>query len=129
MVDALGNPLAFFLTAGQAHDLEGALLPQMQADTLGDPIPSSDREGGALDCVQENDNYPSRLCLARPCHHCYGEGSSRPTALSPLILGGHLALRLQLRFVPAINARISADMSSSFSHCSLYKVTGKRPMP
>ncbi len=36
MVDALGNPLAFFLTAGQAHDLEGAdaLLPQMQADAL-----------------------------------------------------------------------------------------------
>lgn len=36
MVDALGNPLAFFLTAGQAHDLHGAdvLLPQMQADTL-----------------------------------------------------------------------------------------------
>ena len=34
MVDALGNPLAFF--AGQAHDLQGAdvLLPQMQADTL-----------------------------------------------------------------------------------------------
>ena len=36
MVDALGNPLAFFLTAGQTHDLQGAdvLLPQMQADTL-----------------------------------------------------------------------------------------------
>jgi transposase len=36
MVDALGNPLAFFLTAGQVHDLEGAdaLLPQMQADML-----------------------------------------------------------------------------------------------
>jgi transposase len=36
MVDALGNPLAFLLTAGQAHDLQGAdaLLPQMQADTL-----------------------------------------------------------------------------------------------
>ena len=36
MVDSLGNPLAFLLTAGQAHDLEGAdaLLPQMQADTL-----------------------------------------------------------------------------------------------
>jgi len=36
MVDALGNPLAFFLTAGQAHDLRGAdvLLPQMKADTL-----------------------------------------------------------------------------------------------
>ena len=36
MVDALGNPLAFFLTGGQAHDLQGAdaLLPQMRADTL-----------------------------------------------------------------------------------------------
>jgi hypothetical protein len=36
MVDALGNPLAFFLAPGQAHDLEGAdaLLPQMKADTV-----------------------------------------------------------------------------------------------
>jgi transposase len=36
MVDALGNPLAFLLTGGQAHDLEGAdaFLPHMQADTL-----------------------------------------------------------------------------------------------
>jgi len=36
LVDALGNPTAFFLTPGQAHDLHGAdaLLPQMQAGTL-----------------------------------------------------------------------------------------------
>ncbi len=36
LVDALGNPLSFLLTPGQAHDLEGAdaLLPQMEADTL-----------------------------------------------------------------------------------------------
>ena len=36
LVDALGNPLAFLLTAGQAHDLVGAdaLLPQMAADRL-----------------------------------------------------------------------------------------------
>ena len=36
MVDALGNPIAFLLTPGQVHDLEGAdaLLPQMQADAL-----------------------------------------------------------------------------------------------
>ena len=36
MVDALGNPLGFFLTGGEAHDLVGAdhLLPTMQADTL-----------------------------------------------------------------------------------------------
>lgn len=35
-MDALGNPLGFFLTPGQAHDLEGAdvLLPHMQANTL-----------------------------------------------------------------------------------------------
>ena len=34
LVDALGNPLAFLLTPGQAHDLVGAdaLLPQMAAD-------------------------------------------------------------------------------------------------
>jgi transposase len=36
LVDALGNPLAFLLTQGQAHDLLGAdaLLPQMAADVL-----------------------------------------------------------------------------------------------
>ena len=36
MVDALGNPVGFFLTGGQAHDLAGAdhLLPAMEAETL-----------------------------------------------------------------------------------------------
>jgi transposase len=36
LVDALGNPVSFFLTPGQAHDLQGAdaLLPDMKADTL-----------------------------------------------------------------------------------------------
>ena len=36
LVDALGNPLGFFLTPGQAHDLQGAdaLVPHMKADTL-----------------------------------------------------------------------------------------------
>jgi transposase len=36
MVDALGNPLAFLLTPGQAADLEGsdAFLTQMKAPTL-----------------------------------------------------------------------------------------------
>ena len=36
LVDALGNPVGVFLTAGQAHDLAGAdeLLPSMQADML-----------------------------------------------------------------------------------------------
>jgi transposase len=36
LVDALGNPLGFFLTGGQAHDLAGAdqLLPTMDAEML-----------------------------------------------------------------------------------------------
>jgi transposase len=36
LVDALGNPLSFFLTPGQAYDLDGSdvLLPQMVANTL-----------------------------------------------------------------------------------------------
>ena len=35
-VDALGNPTGFYLTPGQAHDLEGAeaLLPGLQADMV-----------------------------------------------------------------------------------------------
>ena len=36
MVDALGNPVGFHLTGGEAHDLVGAdhLIPTMQADVL-----------------------------------------------------------------------------------------------
>jgi transposase len=36
LVDALGNPIGFFLTRGEAHDLVGAdhLLPTMATDTL-----------------------------------------------------------------------------------------------
>lgn len=36
LVDALGNPVGFHLTGGEAHDLVGAdhLLPDMQAGTL-----------------------------------------------------------------------------------------------
>ena len=50
LVDALGNPLGFFLTPGQAHDLQGAdaLLPQMQADTL-----LADKAFDADECVIE----------------------------------------------------------------------------
>jgi hypothetical protein len=36
VVDALGNPVGFHLTGGEAHDLVGAdhLLPDLQADVL-----------------------------------------------------------------------------------------------
>nr|WP_315861521.1 transposase [[Leptolyngbya] sp. PCC 7376] len=34
--DVLGNPIGFYLTAGQAHDLDGvdALLPEIEAEAL-----------------------------------------------------------------------------------------------
>ena len=36
LVDALGNPVGFFLTGGEVHDLAGAdeLIPTMEADIL-----------------------------------------------------------------------------------------------
>ena len=36
LLDALGNPIGFHLTGGEAHDLVGAdhLLPEMQAEAL-----------------------------------------------------------------------------------------------
>jgi transposase len=36
LADALGSPIGFFLTGGEAHDLVGAdhLLPTMEGDTL-----------------------------------------------------------------------------------------------
>jgi len=36
LVDALGNPVGFHLTGGEAHDLVGAdaLLPEMRANVL-----------------------------------------------------------------------------------------------
>ena len=48
LVDALGNPIGFFLTGGHVHDLVGAdhLLPSMQADTL-----IADKAFDAEECV------------------------------------------------------------------------------
>jgi transposase len=47
VVDALGNPTCFFLTPGQASDLEGAevLLPQVEASAvLGDKAYDADKK-------------------------------------------------------------------------------------
>src|SRR4029453_9039352 len=38
-------------------------------------------------------------------------------------------LVLRCASLAAMNARMSSAMSSSLSHCSLYKVTGNRPIP
>jgi len=68
LVDALGNPLAFFLTPGQAHDLSGAdaLLPQMAADLLiADKSLPSRRRGPTMpisvssSCSPPMENQPS----------------------------------------------------------------------
>jgi transposase len=50
LVDALGNPIGFHLTGGQAHDLIGAdhLLPDMQAD-----VPIADKAFDADERVIE----------------------------------------------------------------------------
>ena len=47
LVDALGNPVGFILTPGQAHDLEGAdgLLPDMEAEILVADKPSMPTSG------------------------------------------------------------------------------------
>ncbi len=42
---------------------------------------------------------------------------------------GHDPFVLSWGSFSCMKARMSSDMSSSFSHCSLYKVTGKRPKP
>ncbi len=42
---------------------------------------------------------------------------------------GHDPFVLSWGSFSCMKARISSDMSRSFSHCSLYKVTGKRPNP
>lgn len=39
------------------------------------------------------------------------------------------SLDFRFSLFASMKALISSDISSSFNHCSLYKVTGKRPMP
>jgi hypothetical protein len=55
----LGNPIGFFLTGGEAHDLGGAdhLLPTMEADTL-----IADK---ACPCEGGGRSTPMRACLSR----------------------------------------------------------------
>lgn len=51
LVDALGNPIGFFLTGGEVHDLAGAdeLIPSMRADTLiADKAYDADKQGNRV---------------------------------------------------------------------------------
>ena len=60
MVDALGNPLRFLLTPGQAHDLFGAdaLLPQMAAEVLiADKAYDADDVWDHSRLLQERESY------------------------------------------------------------------------
>lgn len=63
LVDALGNPLAFLLTPGQAHDLVGAdaLLPQMTANRL-----IADKAFDADKRVREPLARPAKRSSSRP---------------------------------------------------------------
>ena len=87
-------------------------------------------------------NGPMRFLLA-PREHCrkrpggqLATGSAKCRS-QPGLRFGHLSVFSAVRYCfffkcasfAAMKARISADISSSFSHCSLYKVTGKRPIP
>src|SRR3954471_4787296 len=62
LVDALGNPVGFHLTGGEAHDLVGAdhLLPEMQAEAL-----IADKAFDADKRVIEPLNIDSRRAVAR----------------------------------------------------------------
>jgi IS5 family transposase len=60
LVDALGNPLRFLLTSGQAHDLTGAdaLLPHMAAEVL-IADKAYDADGRVLEPLASVGNPPS----------------------------------------------------------------------
>jgi transposase len=67
LVDALGNPLAFLLTPGQAHDLAGAdaLLPQMTADLV-----ITDKAFDADLRVRQPLAAASKAAVIPPRQHC-----------------------------------------------------------
>ena len=69
-------------------------------------------------------------------HHTFGirrEVTKAPSAKEERGKLGYRGYRQSFAFsrasFSAMNARISSDMFRSFNHCSLYNVTGKRPIP
>ena len=70
LVDALGNPLDFFLTGGEAHDLEGAdhLLPSMEAGHTPDRLARQAASGTSVSVCDRhvpktstsNPNFPAQ---------------------------------------------------------------------
>jgi hypothetical protein len=80
MVDALGNPLAFFLTGGQAHDLQAPVLsapasPELRESWVGTQSPT------LIDGKQLAAGFASSLCGGCQCFsiavfYCGGAGAS-----------------------------------------------------
>lgn len=73
MVDALGNPIGFYLTGGHAHDLAGAdaLLSEMAADTL-IADKAYDADGRVLEPLAlagKSAVIPSKASRKVPRHH------------------------------------------------------------
>src|SRR4051794_6751537 len=52
-----------------------------------------------------------------------------PPELSMEATQSNYSLAFSFVSFATMNSRISSGISRSFSHCSLYKVTGKRPIP
>ena len=95
LVDALGNPVGFFLTPGQAHDLQGAdaLLPDMKADTL-----LADKAFDADQRVIEPLQHAGKTCVIPP-----KSNRKKPRALRQRDLQGppsHRKLLLQAQAIP-----------------------------
>jgi hypothetical protein len=96
--------------------------------------------GGGGKCRQFRDHQRSRAPPEKPVRalcHCltmrhsdrrYAPYTGSASGAPPSASTRH-SFAFNCDSFAAINARISAAMSSSLSHCSLYKVIGKRPMP
>ena len=78
LVDALGNPVGFFLTGGQAHDLGGAdqLLPEIEADvSIADK--AYDADARVLEPLEKLGK--SAVIPPRQTARCSGITTRRPT--------------------------------------------------
>ena len=82
LVDAPGNPVGFFLTGGQAHDLGGAdrLLPEMEADvSIADK--AYDADARVLEPLEKLGK--SAVIPPRQTARCSGITTRRPTRECP----------------------------------------------
>jgi transposase len=82
LCDALGNPIAFHLTPGEAHDLQGAdaLLPAMKANALlaDKAYDAKERVREALALRGKAVHVPSKINCIKPCWYDKALYAARP---------------------------------------------------